>query len=77
MNARNLDSSAAAQPRLRTESPFQRAAHRFQFALAALAAGAAAVPFGDNGQLFRDLAELRRGQRLDGEYRSGSRPDCD
>ena len=28
--------------------------------LAALAAGAGAVPFGDNGKLFRDLAELRR-----------------
>ena len=46
------------------EPVFQRAAHRFQDALAALAAGAGAVPFGDNGRLFRDLAELRRQRAL-------------
>jgi len=48
------ESSVARVPR------FQRAARRFQDALAALAAGAGAVPFGDNGKLFRDLADLRR-----------------
>jgi hypothetical protein len=43
-----------------SEPPVRRAARRFKYALAALAAGSAAVPFGDNGKLFRDLADLRR-----------------
>ena len=46
------------------KSPFLKAAHRFQDALAALAAGAGAIPFGDNGRLFRDLAELRRERQM-------------
>jgi hypothetical protein len=61
MNAfNNARTPAANGSRARRERPFQRAAQRFQQALAALAAGAGAVPFGDNGKLFRDLAELRR-----------------
>jgi hypothetical protein len=51
------------------ESPFQRAAHRFQDALAALAAGSAAVPFGDNGKLFQELADLRRRRQRNREAR--------
>ena len=40
--------------------PIAKVAQSIKDVLAALAAGAGAVPFGDNGKLFHDLAELRR-----------------